>query len=184
MTDRTKQLFAEKLQELARTRPIKSIQVKDLCALCGMDRTSFYYHFKDKYDLVSWIFKQNYIEEAKRAEVINDEQMICRMTRRLYAQRDFFLNALQDDSQNNLRQYMLDFYIETEKRAVCAYLGTDEPDEETWYEICNYSYGCMGHTIDWLMKRNTLTPEKMAHYQYEFMPKILKEAFREAGRPD
>lgn len=177
MTDRTKLLFAEKIQELARTRPIKDIQIKELCTLCGMDRTSFYYHFKDKYDLVSWIFKQNYIEEAKRAAVINDEQMICAMFRRLYAQRDFFLNALQDDSQNNLRQYMLDFYIENEIQAVCAYLGTDTLDEELWYELCNYSYGCMGHTIEWLMKRSTISPERMAHYQYKFMPEILKEAF-------
>ena len=74
--DRTKQLFADKILQLAKHKPIKDIQIKELCALCGVERTTFYYHFRDKYELVAWIFKQNYIEEASRAETINDERMI------------------------------------------------------------------------------------------------------------
>ena len=183
MADRTKKLLAAKLQELAKTKAIKDIQVRDLCALCEIDRTTFYYHFRDKYDLVCWVFKQNFAEEAPKAETLNDERMICSMFRRFYKQRDFFLNALRDDSQNNLRQYMLDFYIDSEKQAVCAYLGTDRLDDETLYAICNYSYGCMGLTIDWLTGRLDLSPEKMAHFQYKFMPEVLKEAYRNAKMP-
>ena len=71
MMDRTKQLFADKIMQLAKNKPIKGIQIKELCVLCGVERTTFYYHFRDKYDLVAWIFKQNYIEEASRASGIN-----------------------------------------------------------------------------------------------------------------
>ena len=177
--DRTKQLFADKILQLAKHKPIKNIQIKELCDLCGVERTTFYYHFRDKYELVAWIFKQNYIEEASRAETINDERMIREMFRRLSMQKEFFLNALQDSSQNNLREYMLAFYIGIEEKVLCEYYHTDSLNEELLYEVRNYSFGCMGQTIDWLLGKNNLSAEKMAHYQYKFMPEELKNAFQE-----
>ena len=179
MMDRTKQLFADKIMQLAKNKPIKDIQIKELCVLCGVERTTFYYHFRDKYDLVAWIFKQNYIEEASRAETINDERMIREMFQRLSMQKEFFLNALQDSSQNNLREYMLAFYIGIEEKVLCEYYHTDSLNEELLYEVRNYSFGCMGQTIDWLLGKNNLSAEKMAHYQYKFMPEELKNAFQE-----
>lgn len=179
MMDRTKQLFADKIMQLAKNKPIKDIQIKELCVLCGVERTTFYYHFRDKYDLVAWIFKQNYIEEASRAETINDERMIREMFHRLSMQKEFFLNALQDSSQNNLREYMLAFYIGIEEEVLCEYYHTDSLNEELLYEVRNYSFGCMGQTIDWLLGKNNLSAEKMAHYQYKFMPEELKNAFQE-----
>ena len=177
--DRTKQLFADKIMQLAKNKPIKDIQIKELCVLCGVERTTFYYHFRDKYDLVAWIFKQNYIEEASRAETINDERMIREMFHRLSMQKEFFLNALQDSSQNNLREYMLAFYIGIEEKVLCEYYHTDSLNAELLYEVRNYSFGCMGQTIDWLLGKNNLSAEKMAHYQYKFMPEELKNAFQE-----
>ena len=179
--DRTKQLFADKIMQLAKNKPIKDIQIKELCVLCGVERTTFYYHFRDKYDLVAWIFKQNYIEEASRAETINDERMIREMFQRLSMQKEFFLNALQDPSQNNLREYMLAFYIGIEEKVLCEYYHTDSLNEELLYEVRNYSFGCMGQTIDWLLGKNNLSAEKMAHYQYKFMPEELKNAFQEVS---
>ena len=180
--DRTKQLFADKIMQLAKNKPIKDIQIKELCVLCGVERTTFYYHFRDKYDHVAWIFKQNYIEEASRAETINDERMIREMFHRLSMQKEFFLNALQDSSQNNLREYMLAFYIGIEEKVLCEYYHTDSLNEELLYEVRNYSFGCMGHTIDWLLGKNNLSAEKMAHYQYKFMPEELKKAFQVVQR--
>ncbi len=177
MAQRTKKLFAQKIQELAKLKPVKEIQIKELCEACDMERSSFYYHFQDKYDLICWIFEQNFQSESKVSTVINSEKMIYHMLCRLIKQRDFFANALEDHSQNNLRQYMLDFYISSERQALCEYLNVDVLDEEMEYAICNYSYGCMGHTVSWIKGESNLSAEKFAYYQYKFMPDILKEAF-------
>ena len=37
------------------------ISISDLCEECGLNRKSFYYHFKDKYDLVNWIFYVDFL---------------------------------------------------------------------------------------------------------------------------
>ena len=51
----TKQALATALRELMEQVPFDKIQVQHICERCGMNRKSFYYHFKDKYDLLNWI---------------------------------------------------------------------------------------------------------------------------------
>lgn len=177
LKNRTKQLFADTLIELAKTKEIRNIQVKELCEHCSAERTTFYYHFRDKYDLVAWIYMQLYLDEEKNAVLINGEEMIVRMLKRIWKQRAFFQNALKDTSQNNLGEYLLDFYIESERKAVCRYLGCDAPDEETEYVIKQYSFGCLAHTVEWLLGKNDLSSEKFGYYQYKYMPDILKKAW-------
>lgn len=179
MSKRTKQMIAEKFQQMAQYRAIKDIQVKELCQECGIERTTFYYHFCDKYELISWIFEQMFFEESQQANIINSEEMIARMACRLHQKKHFFANALQDDSQNNLRQHMLDFYIQSEESTLKQYLNVNQLDEDLTYTIRAYSYGCMGLTIEWLLNKINLTPETFAYHQYRLMPQELKEAYRD-----
>ena len=52
----TKRALAQALQELMEEVPFDKINVTQICEKCGINRKSFYYHFKDKYDLANWIF--------------------------------------------------------------------------------------------------------------------------------
>ena len=52
----TKKALAEALKELMEEKSFEKINIGDICEKCEMNRKSFYYHFKDKYDLVNWIF--------------------------------------------------------------------------------------------------------------------------------
>ena len=51
----TKKVLAYALKSLMASRPLSKITVGDICEACDMNRKSFYYHFRDKYDLVNWI---------------------------------------------------------------------------------------------------------------------------------
>ena len=37
----------------------KNERTHQICEYCGTDRQTFYYHFKDKYDLVAWIYQND-----------------------------------------------------------------------------------------------------------------------------
>ena len=61
----TKKALADALKELMDTKPFHKISVSDICERCQMNRKSFYYHFKDKYDLMNWIYDTEFIGVAK-----------------------------------------------------------------------------------------------------------------------
>ena len=67
--------------------------------------------------------------------------------------------------------------IKSEHEAICRYQGVATLDEETEYVIRQYSYGCLGTTIEWILGKNGLSVESMARYQYLCMPEILKSAW-------
>ena len=56
MANTTKLALEASLKELLRTKPIDRITINDLTEHCGISRMTFYYHFKDIYDLVEWAY--------------------------------------------------------------------------------------------------------------------------------
>ena len=63
----TKKALATSLKDLLETMPFEKVTIADICEGCGMNRKSFYYHFRDKYDLVNWIFDTEFLEIARDA---------------------------------------------------------------------------------------------------------------------
>lgn len=62
----TKKALANALRELMEEEPFDKIQVAHIFEKCNMNCKSFYYHFKDKYDLVNWIFDTELITFIKK----------------------------------------------------------------------------------------------------------------------
>ena len=54
----TKKALAMAMKELMEQIPFSKISVSDICEKCGMNRKSFYYHFKDIYDLLEEMLNQ------------------------------------------------------------------------------------------------------------------------------
>jgi len=51
--------LAESLKKLLETKPLSKITISDITNGCNVNRNTFYYHFRDIYDLVEWIFKDS-----------------------------------------------------------------------------------------------------------------------------
>ena len=54
MTNATKLALEESLKHLLLKKPLDKLTINDLTTDCGISRMTFYYHFKDIYDLVEW----------------------------------------------------------------------------------------------------------------------------------
>ena len=52
----TKRALAAAIKDLMKEKPLVKISIADILERCQMNRQSFYYLFRDKYDLVNWIF--------------------------------------------------------------------------------------------------------------------------------
>ena len=56
MSSFTRKAIMESCIRLLEDRPVDKITVKDIVEDCQINRNTFYYHFKDKYDVINWIF--------------------------------------------------------------------------------------------------------------------------------
>ena len=59
MADRTKQWIAAAMKRLMTAKSLDRIRVTEICREAEIQRPTFYYHFRDKYELVAWIFFQD-----------------------------------------------------------------------------------------------------------------------------
>ena len=52
----TKELLAESFLELAEKKPINKITIANIVENCEVTQPTFYRYFKDKYDMIAWIY--------------------------------------------------------------------------------------------------------------------------------
>ena len=58
----TKKALALSIKKLMETIPLAKLSIHQIVDNCGINRQTFYYHFKDKFDLVNWIYYTEAIE--------------------------------------------------------------------------------------------------------------------------
>ena len=110
----TKRALAAALKELMIDTPFTKITIEDICSQCGMSRKSFYYHFKDKFDLVNWIFESEFVApmyshispDALLAEQRWDiAEALCKY---FYDNKTFYSKVFKIKGQNCFTEYFKD----------------------------------------------------------------------------
>ncbi len=104
----TKRALASSLKELMETKPFAKISVSDICEACDMNRKSFYYHFKDKYDLVNWIYYTECVTALRKKEYHASWGLLEDLCAYFYDNRSFYRKTLQVDGQNSFSEYLRD----------------------------------------------------------------------------
>lgn len=172
--ERTKLLLADTLRSMSREMPLKKISVQKLVERCKLNRGTFYYHFRDIPDLINWIYHteitlpiHRYIRSYREGEMNISGQVL----QLLYRDRDFFIQAVRLEGQNNLRDFML---AETRTNWTCLrdhmlelqgtdYAALDETIRDEMAHLLNYF--CYGHfftTLQWIEDGMPLPPERLA----------------------
>ncbi|KIR03955.1 Transcriptional regulator, TetR family [Lachnospiraceae bacterium TWA4] len=177
LKNRTKQMYAEALYKLIITKPFEKIQVKDICEYCQTPRQTFYYHFRDKYDLIAWIFHQDYDSVFKSSTSSSYEHNLASILEKMYLKRSFYKQVFTDHSQNSITRYIQDFDVEMGTALVKNALSTDTISDEQLYLIKYHSYGTIQMTIEWLLNQHKMSATEFAHMQFVAMPDFLKQAY-------
>ena len=104
----TKNALAASMKKLMARRPFEKISVSDICNDCGINRKSFYYHFRDKYDLVNWIFDVGFISGLDLGSYSTGWELLADMCEYFYRERTFYTAALKIEGQNSFRDYLIE----------------------------------------------------------------------------
>ncbi len=107
MSQMTKRALVASLKDLLAEKPLDKITVTDLTEHCGVNRMTFYYHFKDIYDLVEWAC----IESATRAlagQKTYDtwQQGFLQILQAVQKDKVFFTSVYHSISREHIENYL------------------------------------------------------------------------------
>ena len=157
----TKRALANALKDLMREQPFAKISISDICDRCNMNRKSFYYHFKDKYDLFNWSFDTEFIEcvNLSQSQGVLDERwelFECACVY-FYENREIYRNALRVNGQNCFSDHLREFCFPILKARIEELVGTELADDFT---ASFFTDAALCAIMRWLMEKDCMTAEE------------------------
>ena len=172
MSQVTKRALEQSLKNLLLKKPLTKITVGDITDDCGINRMTFYYHFKDIYDLVEW----SCLEDAKRAleeKKTYDtwQQGLLQIFKAVQENKSFILNVYRCVHREQVEKYLqplvdqLLLNVINEEAA-----GITVRDEDKQFIAQVYSYMFIGLMLDWIKDDMREDPQQIV----EKLSKLIK----------
>lgn len=162
MTDSnaTKQAMADALKELMHTLPFEKISVSHICEKCNMNRKSFYYHFKDKYDLVNWIFDIECISVLTEKDATDRWTLFEILIHYFYENRKFYQKIIKVKGQNSFSEHFREFLYPIMRKRLDDIV---EPSVKHDFMISFLSDACICAIERWLSDKECMSPDRFMH---------------------
>lgn len=170
MAEITKHWIADKMRELMKYKPIEKIRVTEICKAADVERPTFYYHFKDKYDLVAWMF----CTDAYGTDITSVSSAAAGMNK-MKQEILFYKRAYEDSSQNALWHYMLEYFVRRYTELAKEKLGVEILDTQLSYSIRFYCMGSVGMTQEWVLNDNITSAETVVKMMFASMPENMRK---------
>lgn len=153
----TKRALAAALRELMEDVPFEKINVADICEKCEMNRKSFYYHFKDKYDLVNWIYDTEFIAAIGKKSIDTGWDFLQNLCGYLYENRDFYRKALKIRGQNSFSEHFREMLLPV----IVNYLREPLSGQEILEFHINFVADAFISAIErWIQEKDCVTTEE------------------------
>ncbi len=184
MAPSTKHLLAKSLKALMGEKTLDKITVKEIVARCGVNRQTFYYHFRDLWDLLDWFFVEESNEFSRRfpdypnqADVGDAIRKMCtyltensQMASNIYHSmgREIFGSYLTREMDKLLYQAFT-------QRAVL----TGVPEANVRSLVNFYKHGLVGVLLDWVDRGLGGNIDEIVQTHRPVFEEALDEAFRQ-----
>ena len=161
--NRTRRELSAALRELLRREPLEQLRVRELTERCGLRRQSFYYHFKDVYDLFAWSVRQERaLLLARLAECLTWREALLDLLARAGEERAFYRTVLDQGGQEGLGQMIpLEEVLETVQTYYRDRCGTP-PDQTAEKQERRWSRALLLSLLEsWIRNDAILPPEEL-----------------------
>lgn len=163
MSDITKRALEKSLKNMMLKKPVNKITINDIAEDCGVNRATFYYHFKDLYDLIEWSCEEDSRKAADGNTTYDTwEQGFLNIFHIVEENKPFILNVYRHVSQEQIIQYLYRVVYGLIINVVeeCAQ-GMDVRQDDKRFIADFYKYAFVGMMLDWIRQDMKPSPEKM-----------------------
>ena len=165
MSQITKRAIEQSLKNLLVKKPLTKITINDIAEDCGINRMTFYYHFKDIYDLVEW----SCLEDARRAldekkTYETWQQGFLQIFEAVLENKPFVMNVYRCVHKEQTERYLkplVDNLLLGVINEESEGLNVREEDKEFIAQV--YSYIFIGLMLDWIKDDMKEDPESIVH---------------------
>lgn len=152
----TKKALAAAFRELMNEIQFSKISVRMICEKCDMNRKSFYYHFKDKYELVNWIFDTEFASADALVEDGSGWETLERVCVYFFDNRSFYKKIFKLDGQNSFVEHCRERLLPHLCEKVTSIMNSsDIPD----FYINLFADFVICAVKRWLLDKNPLQPQ-------------------------
>ena len=158
----TKKTLSKALKSRVEHMPFDKIKVSHLIKDCNITRSTFYYHFRDIYELLEWIFEFEAIIPLKELQNIDnfDESLSVFMD---YLKKNsiLFISAYNSMGRDIMHRSILKHIRQiVEKFSVMI---SDKAIEKVYFDFIFdfYSRAYISLLLDWLVSGMKISPKEM-----------------------
>ena len=163
MSQITKKALAQSLKNLLLKKPLNKITINDITDDCGINRMTFYYHFKDIYDLVEWACLQEgakVIKENKTHDTWQEGMLQIFYTVR--ENKPLIMNVYRCVDREQVERYLkplIDNLLLKVVEEESVDMTVRQEDKEFIASV--YSYAFVGLMLDWIKNDMKENPEQL-----------------------
>ena len=167
-TMKTKKSLDDSLRRAMEKKTFSKITVSEIIEDCGVNRKTFYYHFRDIYDLLRWMLDQDAIEIVKKFDLIEDYEEAITFVMNYVEENEHIINCAYDAiGHDHVKSFFYaDFIalinaliIEAENR-MNSVLNDNYRDFLSKF----YTEALSGMLMEWISKKNTVDRQQIIDY--------------------
>ena len=152
----TKKMLADELRRLMQIYPFEQITVTRLCDCCGVNRKSFYYHYKDKYDVVNQIFDNEMMTSSLDSRTLSGWIYLRCLCEYFYENRAFYRKALEINGQNSFAEHFQKSIFGRISERYRAEYGEDDLSE---FQLYFFTDAIVMSIQRWLCSKAPMKPD-------------------------
>lgn len=152
MSEITKHALERSLKKLLLQKPLNKITISDIAKDCGINRMTFYYHFKDIYDLVEWSCEEDARKALDGKKTYDTwQEGFYQIFQAVRENKPFIMNVYHSVSREQVEQYLyavtyaLIIGVVEEKAE-----GMSIRQEDKEFIAHFYKYAFVGLMLDWI----------------------------------
>lgn len=152
MSEITKRALEESLKHLLLEKPLNKITINDIAEDCGINRMTFYYHFKDIYDLVEWSCLED-AQKALQGKKTYDtwQEGFLQIFEAVKENKPFIMNVYRSVSREQVENYLFSLTYDLLRGVVeekAAGMSVREEDKAFLANV--YKYAFVGLMLEWI----------------------------------
>ena len=152
MSDLTKRALEQSLKNLLLQKPLSKITISDIADDCGINRMTFYYHFKDIYDLIEWSCEEDARKALEGKKTYDTwQQGLLQIFEAVQENRAFILNVYRSISREQVENYLYKLTYQLLIGVVHEQAeGMSVREEDQDFIATVYKYSFVGLMLDWI----------------------------------